>query len=833
MRAELEGAFPEAYARAARAGAEMRAATEALESVRDALRAGADLFDLWARFDEQIGRADLDRLVPTLVWLRREFEHAAVSRTTAALAEKFSRDPRAGWRAWLRMYLRSFDERGFRRSFAEAIAAGALSWSPSADWPVERIREAAGKVLRSRWAEAYDWFLFLSDQDELPEPHRAAAVCVAAEIQIYHFVRPTCAWRLLERAAQLAPDDPSVIRCRGEYWLLMEDLDRARECFGRLVRERPDLADGFVGLGDCADKAGDRTAAESYYNQAAANAPGMRDGYRQLLNWHGREEWFAHRQALVESLFRRLLALSDHEPDTWVELGCVYKQNRRFEDARRCFEKAIELDPDGSLARVWRAYTWLDEATEAGIGTPRGAELLEAARVDFMDAIRAAPDALDGCWGLSGLEMTRSDWPAALQWCEQGLTSCHPDWEPSLRLRRAHILRQLGRHSEALADVERSIALEPCTPQAAEILSDLAGAFLEAGDMSGLSRVLEVAGGLQGRAGVAGFANRLGNLYYRAGDFAAAASRYRQAIEATPQDDVLHSNLALALERLRQPGRRLEELREAVAALGRAAELRPDNAAYKTRRADLEAEYRFVELYGEEALQLEPYVTPIRVEAGRQILHDILNAAQDALSEATLARIEALRAAIRDRYGVTIPGVRFSVLSQEGSAGNAYVIRILDRQEYSGNVEPGGRFLPAPLPPAGVEPPPGLWIQAQEGARPEGEGWTAAAYLLEHLRAVVEHHLAQFVGHQEVSEMLKRSESDSAGQILGRPGELTSFVRTLRLLLADRIPIADLARIATEFVRARQSGAAPEAIAARLALLLAPPAASGPAPATV
>ncbi|HXG32883.1 MAG TPA: tetratricopeptide repeat protein [Bryobacteraceae bacterium] len=829
---DLEAAFPEAYAQAARAGAEMRAAAEALESVRDALRVGADLFDLWSRFDEQIGRADLDRLVPTLVWLRGEFERAAVSRAAATLAEEFYRDPRAGWSAWIRLYLRSFDERGFRRSFAGGIASGALRWSPSAEWPVERIREAVGKVLRSRWADAYDWFLFLSEQEDLPGPDRAAALCVAAEVQLYHFVRPSQARRLLERAAEIAPGDPSVIRCWGEYWLLVEEPDRARECFERLVRERPDLADGFVGLGDCADKAGDRTAAESYYNQAVTNAPGMRDGYRQLLNWHGKEEWFRHREALVESLFRRLLALSDHEPYTWVELGCVYKQNRRFEDARRCFQKAIELDPACSLAQVWLAYTWLDEAAEADIGTPRGAELLEAARSHFAEAIRTAPDALDGYWGLSGLEMTRGDWAAALRWCEQGL-ACHPDWEPSLRLRRAHILRQLGRRAEALADIERSIALEPGSPQASEILSDLAGDFLEAGDNNSLSRVLEAARGLQGRAGVAGFANRLGNLYYRAGNFAAAASCYRQAIEATPQDDVLHSNLALALERLREPGRRLDELSEAVAALGRAAELRPDNAAYKTRRADLEAERRFVELYGEEALQLEPYVTPIRVEAGPQILPDILNAEQDALSEATLARIEALRAAIRERYGLTIPGVRFTVLNREGSAGNDYVIRIFDRYEYSGAVEPGGRFLPAPLAPAGIEPPPGLWLKADVTAQAEGEVWTVAGYVLEHLRAVVEHHLVRFAGHQEVSEMLKRSESDSAGEILSRPGELTAFVRTLRLLLERRISVADLARIAAEFVPLRQSGAAPEAIAAWLALQLAPPATSGPAPVTV
>lgn len=830
---DLDAAFAQAYYDAARSGADMRAAAGALESVRDLLRSGPDTFAVWASFDEQIGRAD-DRLAPTLVRLRGEFELAALEAAVGRLEQAFARDPREGWRAWLGLYVGTFDERGFRRGFGAELARRALSWSPSEEWPVERIRRVVSYVLRSRWADACDWFLFLANRQELSGRQRATALCVVAEIELYHFVRLSRARELLRQAVELAPDQPGVLRCWGEYWLAREELEQARECFSRLVQMRSDLADGFVGLGDCADKTGDVTAAESYYNQAVVNAPGMRDGYRQLLNWHGKQQWFANREALVESFFARLLRLSDYQPYTWVELGCVYKQNRRYENARRCFSKALELDPDCSLARVWLGYTHFDDAVSAGLDTPRGAELLETARTDFEQTVRFAAEALDGYWAMSGLEMARGDWQAALEWCGRGLR-CHPGWEPSVRLRRAHILRQLGRTAEALDDASRSVALEPYSPSAPEILADLAGSFLDAGDQESFARVVEAGDRLEGNALKASFRNRIGNLYYKAADYSAAARCYRQAIEATPCDDVLHSNLALALERRREPGRRLEELTEAAAALSRALNLSPDNAAYRARLSDLEAEFRFVQTYGEDALKLEPFVTPIRVEVAEDVLPDLLNPALEALSEATLRRIGALRARLRERFGITIPGVRFGVLGEAGVSKGAYVIRILERHVYAGEVEPGGSFVPAPVPGSEAEPPKGVWRKRGEAMEAAWEIWDVADYLLAHLGNVVQHHLAEFVGHQEASEMLKGCQSDGARWILNAPGELTRFVRTIRLLLERKIAVAAMERIAGEFFVTRQSGADPEAIAARIAALPgAPPAAaSGLSPMTV
>lgn len=832
-RTDLDAAFARAYYDAARSGTDMRAAAGALEAVRDVLRSGADVFAVWASFDEQIGRAE-ERLAPTLVQLRGEFERAALDAAVRRLEEAFAREPQEGWRAWLQLYVATFDDRGFRRDFGAELARRALSWSPSDEWPVERIRRYVGYVLRSRWADACDWFLFLATQEELPGPQRAAALCVAAEVELYHFVRLGQTGELLRRAAELAPNAPGVLRCWGEYWLAREDVEQARGCFSRVVQMRPDLADGFVGLGDCADKMGDATAAESYYNQAMANAPGMRDGYRQLLNWHGKEQWFANREALVESFFVRLLRLSDYQPYTWVELGCVYKQNRRYEDARRCFQKALELDPECSLARVWLGYTHLDEAAAAGLDSTPGAKLLEAARTDFQETVRSAPEALDGYWAMSGLEMNRGDWQAALEWCERGL-GCHAGWEPSLRLRRAHILRQLGRAAEALDDLSRSVDLEPYSPSAPEILADVAGSFLERSDHEAFGRVLEVGSRLEGNGLKASFWNRIGNLHYKAADYGAAARCYREAIEATPGDDVLHSNLALALERLREPGRRLEELTEAVAALGRARALSPDNGSYRARLNDLEAECRFVQIYGEDALKLEPFVTSIRVEVGDDVLPDILNPALDALSDATLKRIEAMRAKIRERLGIAIPGVRFGILGEAGASKSAYVVRIMERHFYSGEVEPGGRFVPAPVPGPETGPPVGLWMKRGEEMEAAWEIWSVADYLLAHLRSALELHLAEFAGHQETSEMLKGCPSESARWIVNEPGELTRFVRTVRCLLQRKIPVSEMERLAGEFFIGRQSGDGPEAIADRIASLLspAPPAGSGLSPVTV
>jgi hypothetical protein len=205
---ELDRYFADAYCKAALAGAEMRAASNTIETLRDAvlaIPAGKSVMEAWAAFDEQIGLADLNQLVPVLVNLRQEFIKIATEREIYRLLRASEREPEAGWVNWVETYARALSPWGWRTTFGNDIARDGLKGRTLfKDWPIKRIRDATELVKKSRWSETYDWFIFLAEEDIQPEL-RAHLLSIAAEIQLYHFYQPSKTKELLELADRLAP----------------------------------------------------------------------------------------------------------------------------------------------------------------------------------------------------------------------------------------------------------------------------------------------------------------------------------------------------------------------------------------------------------------------------------------------------------------------------------------------------------------------------------------------------------------------------------------------------------------------------------------------------
>jgi tetratricopeptide (TPR) repeat protein len=778
---DLDDALARAYFDAAKSRADMRAAANAFEAVKAACVFQDDVFDVRAAFLDQIGRADLKRLVPLLIGLQNGWERAATDAIVANIREAFARNAADGWRTWLQIYADSFDDRAWWKTFACEIAE-ALPSCPSPEWPPQRIRAVTRRVLRGEWVQTFDWIVFLAGQ-ELPSSRRALFLAIAAEIEIYHFTRPAKARKFLDQAEALAPDHATVCRAWGEYCQLVQDTKGAQDRFRELVNRRPDLADGFIGLAECHDKANEPNLAETFYQQAVASAPGMYDSHYQLLKWHAKPEWFASREGLLAPLSERMLKLVDYAPGTSIELGWLYHQNRRYEDARAHFREAIALDPGCSRPHVGLGYCDLDEARGAEKDDAR-ATLLEHARANFDRASAESPQGLEGYWGQSWIAEEERQWDDALAWCDRAL-QCHEGWESFARARRADLLRQSDRLEEARKELERATAEAESTAAVVSLLS-LSLAFRDRDDPETALSLLERWRELMGPSGEATFHNNVGHLSYRAGNYVEAAVRYRLAVAANPQDDVLQSNLASALENSRQPGRRTEELDEAIAALESALRIKPQNAAYQARLDAEQVERRFVAAYGEAALSLDVAVTPIRAELSAEFVVAILDARQTALSAEVMQKAQMLRDDVRERYGVTLPGVQFATL-QDPSRWRDYRILLMDRDEFNG-------FL--------------------FDEKPEREKVIDAIF--RRITDTLEACLDRFILYEEAVELL-RSAGHAAQEIIERPEEVVRFAEVLRSLLRIRKAITPIESVFEEFARLRDTVAEPDLIAASIA----------------
>ncbi len=121
----------------------------------------------------------------------------------------------------------------------------------------------------------------------------------------------------------------------------------------------------------------------------------------------------------------------------------------------------------------------------------------------------------------------------------------------------------------------------------------------------------------------------------------------------------------------------------------------PENAEYAGKLAKYEHRKRFLLHYGEPSLELIPVVTPIQPVLEAALLSPILTESRDALRDAILEKIAAMRGHFRDRFGLTIPGVSFTDIAEGSSRPGTYFLMVMGKLKEEGRIPPEKTFVPA------------------------------------------------------------------------------------------------------------------------------------------
>jgi len=299
-----------------------------------------------------------------------------------------------------------------------------------------------------------------------------------------------------------------------------------------------------------------------------------------------------------ESLWLDTLAKRPQNPRALDFYGLALANRGRLDEAARCFEKAISLNPGSG-------------PSHEGLGTVLfRLGQLEEARAHFQVAVILKPGSFVGHSGLGTLAFRAGDAQlAAHHW--QEAARLNPS---NVQARRdlAAALLQLGRHAEALAAFQAALQLDPAD---AATHSDLAAAALLLGQLELATR--------HGREAVRldparpGAHNNLAAVFNRAGQFAAAWEHAQQALRLSPDLAHAHFNAGEALAGL---GRFAEatahfeaELRLRPKHIGALAGL--GNALLRTGRP-AEALQQL-----EAALRHDPGHAQARTDAGSALVH--------------------------------------------------------------------------------------------------------------------------------------------------------------------------------------------------------------------
>jgi len=293
---------------------------ESIEFVRRTFEANATLADRHRTLCEQVAAAKDDRSRSWLMQLRSAFERRIATVAIGATHQAFTKSREDGWIAWLTA-LADLASR-FPFSCCLRLFEEEFPFDVSRVAKVAELQEMIQLMRQSRWDEAYDTLEFLTTQEFLPARSRVRFVCMAGEIQYFWFSDAAAALPRLEEAEKLVPNDGVVLAALGDYWRGQKEYQKAKAYYDRAIQAEPRTGNGYAGMGECFEEENRLDLAEEQYRKAISLAGGDSRGYDRMMQFLGRPEILAKREAeFSEMLSTRLAVEPEGAYDAYLEAG--------------------------------------------------------------------------------------------------------------------------------------------------------------------------------------------------------------------------------------------------------------------------------------------------------------------------------------------------------------------------------------------------------------------------------------------------------------------------------------------------------------------------------
>lgn len=123
-------------------------------------------------------------------------------------------------------------------------------------------------------------------------------------------------------------------------------LDEAVNCYLRSVGCKSNYAEAYARLGNVLVSLGKPEEAIAHYRQALAVKPDWFEIWNSLGNALLDESNFRSNFVEAEKCFRQALDLQPDSPEVYLNLGAMFQDAHKYEEALGCFQQAMALRPD-------------------------------------------------------------------------------------------------------------------------------------------------------------------------------------------------------------------------------------------------------------------------------------------------------------------------------------------------------------------------------------------------------------------------------------------------------------------------------------------------------
>ena len=554
----------------------------------------------------------------------------------------------------------------------------------------------------------------------------------------------------------------------------------------------------------------------------------------------------------AQRCYDRSIALDPTAPDGYVAAAAAYEKQQRFDEATAAYLMAIEVAPEGydsrfGLALVYEQQQQWEKALNVWQSFPQYVdEWAELARVRAgtmytkLGDLASAERTLKGVLAVNkhnkaakhGLEEIAGDYntrlgnrEAATRIYEELLALLGDSYRGIYIERIGYLYLNSGEIERSIKHFNDAIALNP---NSAALYRSLGDVFERSRDYAQAAAQYERSHQLDGdtpkyNGRMSRLKNKEGNEAYSNGDHARAAELYELAIQYAPDDAIVLSNLGGAYERSNESG--IASIDKAIAAYVRAQEIAP-SAEYEEALERLRRKRDLKSLYATKTLSLIPLVTPIALEIAGDLISLVEGGAHGGLSAEMLEEITKLRSRLEAELGIPVPGIRVRGNETDLPDGN-YIIMLLEVPVAAGVARLSERFSIATekeverigaTGTSGIDPASsreGYWLGEQHWGAAIAAGlklWDPREYIVRHLESVLRRNSTEFVGFDEVNNLLNKDLPGVSETLRNDPDKMTSLLTVCRALANEEVPLRPITEVWREFDRGYSKGETLEAI---------------------
>lgn len=287
-------------------------------------------------------------------------------------------------------------------------------------------------------------------------PNNAYALRLLAATQL-RLGRPDDAARTLAPTLKSAHQDAGVLVVAGEIALAKKDYPRASAYFEQAAKRSPESAAIRTELGVARLAQGDQRAMAEL--QAAADMEGSSSRAETVIMLiQLRQQKFDAALASIAALEKKRGA----SPLIWNYRGAAYLGKKDTSNARRSFEKALQLQPD--------YFPAADNLAQLDLADNKP----QAARARYEAILAKKPDQVAPMLSLAQLAMRQGKESEVLQWLEKAANSDAKAFAPRAMLAQYWMAKKNA--DKALIYVKEAVNANPDNPQGLYLLGQVQAA---------------------------------------------------------------------------------------------------------------------------------------------------------------------------------------------------------------------------------------------------------------------------------------------------------------------------------------------------------------------